>query len=159
MKYIFWTWLICYAATAMPVHQAYLPTYACLHNAPMILRPTQATSTNKIFGAYVEFSVLKWGLQYPSHLCLLTIPTHLLPTHNAYPLMPTHNAYPLMPTCNIYPLMCYAYMLCLHAMPTCYAYYALCSHHTYLSHESGGLGGGGAQPPTSHIMDSSVLHN
>ena len=116
---------MCYAATAMPVHQAYLPTYACLHNAPMMLRPTQATSMNKIFSAYVEASVLKWGLQYPSHLCLLTIPTHSLPTHNAYPLMPTHNTYPLMPTCNTYPLMpmCYAYMLCLPSMPT--MHYAL----------------------------------
>ena len=146
---------MCYAATAMPVHQAYLPTYACLHNAPMMLRPTQATSTNKIFSAYVEPSVLKWGLQYPSHLCLLTIPTHLLPTHNAYPLMPTHNAYPLMPTCNIYPLMCYAYMLCLHAMPT--MHYALTT--LILAMKVGVWGGGGAQPPTSHIMDSSVLHN
>ena len=112
--------LCCYRNACAPG----LPTYACLHDAPMMLRPTQATRMNKIFSAYAEASVLKQGLQYPSYLCLLTIPTHLclptMPTHKAYPLMPTHNTYPLMPTHKAYP-----------HMPTHNNYPLMPTHNTY----------------------------
>ena len=108
--------LCCYRNACAPG----LPTYACLHDAPMMLRPTQATRMNKIFSAYAEASVLKQGLQYPSYLCLLIIPTHLclptMPTHLCLPTMPTHLCLPTRPTHLCLPTI--PTHLCLPTRPT-----------------------------------------
>ena len=90
-----------------------------------------------------DFSILA-TYAYSQYLPTYYLPT--MPTHLCLPIMPTHLCLPAISTHLCAMPTCYAYMLCLHAMPT--MHYALTT--LILAMKVGVWGGGGTAPNKPH---------